>query len=140
MTRAIACLLIIIGLSADAAHAQFGVPWRHTPNVTVIGPAGDPRSKLVDEAISFWNKVLEEIGSGFRLSGATRIVQPVPEQALHALSRSIVGGPRGTIDIPQALRDLPGDLTARPSSCRLPVRSTPMRNGWREFAECTRRR
>jgi hypothetical protein len=106
----IGCVLFVAGLPATLAHAQFGVPWPHTPTVTVIGAEGDPRLGLVDEAVAFWNKTLEEIGAGFRLGPVTRIVQPVPEEALHALSLSVVGGPRGPVSVPHVLRDLPGDL------------------------------
>jgi hypothetical protein len=104
------CVSLIAGLAADVAHAQFGVPWRHTPSITAVTLAGDPRLQAVDEAVSFWNRTLEEIGSGFRLGPITRTDQPVPEEALQSLSTFTLsgGGPR---DAPQALRDLPGDLT-----------------------------
>ena len=110
-SRKAACVfLIAAGLAASTAHAQFGVPWHQTPTITVIGAEGDPRLILVDEAVAFWNKTLEDLGSGFRLGPVTHLVRPIPEQALQALSRSIVEGPR-PVTVPQALRDLPGDLT-----------------------------
>lgn len=112
MKFTIGCVLLIVAsLTANTAHAQFGVPWRDTPKIMVISAEGDPRLSLVDEAVSFWNKTLEEIGSGFRLGPVGRLVQPVPEEALQSLSRSVVGGSRGPVDIPPALRNLPGDLT-----------------------------
>jgi Dual-action HEIGH metallo-peptidase len=104
-------LLVVACLTATTAHAQFGVPWRHAPTLVAISSAeDDPRLSLVDEAVSFWNKTLEEIGSGFRLPPAERLVKPVPEDALQALSRSIVGGSR-PVDIPPALRNPLRDLT-----------------------------
>ena len=103
-------VLIAAALAASTAHAQFGVPWRQTPAVTVIAAEGDHRLILVDEAVAFWNKTLEDLGSGFRLGPVTHLVHPIPEEALQALSRSIVEGPR-PVNVPQALRDLPGDLT-----------------------------
>jgi hypothetical protein len=66
---------------------------------------------LVDEAASFWNKTLAEIGTGFRLGSITHVVQSIPEEALQSLSRSVVDGPGGRAGIPQALRDPPGDIT-----------------------------
>lgn len=112
MTFAIRCLLLgVASLAATTAHAQFGVPWRHTPTLVAISSAeSDPRLSLVDEAVAFWNKTLEEIGSGFRLGAVERLVQPVPEDALQALSRSVVGGSR-PVDVPPALRNPPRDLT-----------------------------
>jgi hypothetical protein len=100
---------LIAVLLADVAHAQFGVPWRHTPSITAASMAGDPRLQAVEEAVSFWNRTLEEIGSGFRLGPIMHTEQPVPEEALQLLSAStLAGGPR---KIPEAFRDLPGDLT-----------------------------
>ena len=103
-------VLIAAGLTARSAHAQFGVPWRQMPQVTIIGAEGDSRLILVDEAVAFWNKTLQEIGSGFRLGPVTHVVRPIPEEALQSLSRSIVEGPR-PVNVPQGLRDLPGNLT-----------------------------
>ena len=103
-------LLIVASLTANAAHAQFGVPWHQMPTITVVSVEGDRRLSLVDEAVAFWNKTLEEIGSGFRLGPVAHLVQPVPEEALQSLSRSVVEGPRRPVGVPQPLRDLPGDL------------------------------
>jgi len=128
MKLTIGCLLIVASLTASTAQAQFGVPWRHTPSIVVIGAEGDPRVRLVDEAVAFWNKTLEEIGSAFRLGPVTHMVQPAPEEALQSLSRSIVGvGPRASVDIPRALKDLPGDLTillGESDLCPLPALSS----------------
>jgi len=115
MKSLIGGLVVLVALSACSGILEFkyagvGVPWTRTPAVTVIGPEADPRRQIVDEAIAFWNKTLEEIGAGFRLGPVTRVVQPVPEEALHALSLSVVGGPRRPVSVPQVLRDLPGDL------------------------------
>ena len=103
-------MLAAAGLSATSTHAQFGTPWNRAPSIAVVSAEGDARLGLVDEAISFWNRTLEEIGSGFRLAPATRHVLPVPEEGLQTLSLSIVGS-RGPVQVPQSLRGLPGDLT-----------------------------
>jgi hypothetical protein len=49
------------------------------------------------------------MGSGFRLGPVERLVQPVPEDALQLLSRSILGGSR-PVEIPPALRNPPRDI------------------------------
>src|ERR1700752_5218699 len=96
-------VLIVAGLTATAANAQLGGPWDRRPTVMVIGAASDPRLRLVEEAVAFWNTTLEAIGSGFPLGPGTTLVHPVPEDALQSLSRSIAGvGPRRPIDVPQA--------------------------------------
>ena len=100
----------LVAVAASTAHAQFGMPWRRTPTIVVISSAtGDPRVSLVDEAVTFWDKTLEDIGSGFRLGQVERLVQPVPEDALQLLSRSILGGSR-PVEIPPALRNPPRDI------------------------------
>ena len=107
-----ACLMAGAGacLITGAARAQFGVTWQQSPKITVIGADSDLRQPLIDVAVAFWNRTLEELGSGFRLGPVERISRPIPEMALQALSQSIVGGAH-PVDVPHALRDLPGDLT-----------------------------
>lgn len=110
MRLPIACLLMIAGLAASAAHAQAGA-WRQVPNIVVVSAERDSRLALVDEAVAYWNRTLEEIGSGFRLGPVTRMVRPIPEGALQSLSMAVLANPRGPVDVPEALGDLPGDLT-----------------------------
>jgi hypothetical protein len=103
-------LMGLVAVAASTAHAQFGVPWRRTPTIVVISSAaGDPRVSLVDEAVAFWDKTFEDMGSGFRLGPVERLVQPVPEDALKLLSRSILGRSR-PVEIPPALRNPPRDI------------------------------
>ena len=109
--KSIAWSLIVCGLAAQVTHAQPGMPWSHTPNIAVVGADGDARLSLVDEAVSFWNKTLEEIGSGFRLGHVAYITLAIPEEALQSLSQSVVNGPGGHGYVPQNLRNLPADLT-----------------------------
>ena len=109
MRFAIASMLAAAGLAAGAAHAQ--VAWRDVPKIVVVSAERDPRLALVDEAVAFWNRTLEELGSGFRLGPVTRIVRPIPEGALRSLSMAVLANPRGPVDVPEALGDLPGDLT-----------------------------
>ena len=101
--------LIVASLVCNVANAQFGVPWRHPPQVVAVSVAGDPRLGLVDEAVAFWNKALEEAGSTFRLGRVTHVVLPVPEEALQELGTSVADG--DDVSIPRALRVLPGDIT-----------------------------
>jgi len=110
MTFAVNCVLVVAGFSVTSAHAQFGESWRRTPTITVISSDSDPRLGLVDEAVSFWNKTLEEAGSGFRLGAVTRLVQPVPEKALSSLGQSVLAARGGSVYVPQVFHDMPGDL------------------------------
>jgi hypothetical protein len=108
MTRVMLGILIVIAFTADAAQAQ---TWRHVPKVAVISPAGDSRLRAVDEAVAYWNSTLQEIGAGLRLGPVTRLVRPIPEEALQQMSASVLGSRGGAVNFPAALRDLPGDIT-----------------------------
>lgn len=110
MGRIAAFLLIVDGLLGSMAHAQFGIAWRRTPNIVAVSTAGDPRARLVDEGVAFWNKTLAELGTGFRLGAVTHVVQVLPEEALQSASLVVVGGTRSP-SLPAALRDSPGDIT-----------------------------
>lgn len=104
-------VLLATALLASAAHAQFGRAWQKTPAIVIVADDGDPRIALVDEALAYWNRMFEDAGSAFRLPAATRSALPIPEQALQEMSSAIVGiGSRG-VPVPQALQELPGDLT-----------------------------
>jgi hypothetical protein len=110
--RSIALLLSLVGCFGTAAQAQFGVPWHHDmPRIVVVSSAGDSRASLVVEAAAFWNQTLSDVGSHFRLGAVTHVVQVIPEDALQSLSPLVVGGPGGRNAIPEALVNLPGDIT-----------------------------
>jgi hypothetical protein len=108
--RILGPLLVVGSLIGAGTQAQFGVAWRHAPNIIVVSAAGDARVGLVEEGAAFWNRTLAELGSPFRLAPARHVVQVLPEEALQSLSGLVVGGP-GVVSIPQALRDPPGDIT-----------------------------
>ena len=108
--RAAQCLILMIVLFSTAfVNAQFRNAWTRPPAVTVIYSDKDERIGLVEEAIAFWNKTFEEIGSGFRLPNASIVKKLVPESDLQALSLPMVAGDRSA-KFPDAFRELPGDL------------------------------
>lgn len=69
-----------------------------------------PRLELVDQAIAYWNEQLQEVGSAFRLGKAERLIQPPPDAALQEQSRMILDPTARALNVPQVLRELPGDL------------------------------
>jgi hypothetical protein len=110
--RRVASLLIAGVLAAPGALAQWFVPWTQVPTVVVVGVEGDPRRPLVDDAVSFWNALLEQSGSGFRIGPVVHVNAAVPEDALRSLSAAVVGRPADPgLVVPESLRDLPGALT-----------------------------
>jgi hypothetical protein len=108
--RALVLAALLGSLALQSAYAQFGRAWPRQPSIAIVAIEGDPRIALVDEAISYWNGVLEDAGSPFRLPVATRAAVPIPEQPLRELSEAIVSR-RRPLEVPQGLRGLPGDLT-----------------------------
>lgn len=122
---------LVAAVAPGTAHAQFGVPWRYSPKIVVVSAAGDPRLQLVDDAVSFWNRTLAEMGSGFRLGAVERLVQTVPEEALQAQVRSILAGTGGPASIPQELRNPPGDLTVFLGESDFVSFAGPFDAGWK---------
>jgi len=99
-------------LLATPARAQFGVPWQRIPMITVIAADdSDPRHVLVEEAIAFWNKTLQEVDSGFHLGPVARQAMPIPEEGLRTLSAYILNRGGASVQVPASLRGLSGDLT-----------------------------
>jgi hypothetical protein len=90
MTRGPALILVIAGLICGTALGQVPIAWQKTPSIVAVGQEADARFELVDEAIAYWNRSLEEIGSGFRLPVPKRLVLQVPDQALVAMSRNLI--------------------------------------------------
>jgi hypothetical protein len=109
MKHVLILALIMTGFAAYSAQAQ--QMWRTVPKIAVISPAGDSRLPAVDEAVAFWNRTFTELGSGFRLGAVTRMVRPIPEEALQRLSASVLGGGGRFADFPPDLSNLPGDIT-----------------------------
>ena len=113
LLRASATVIAFILAFSNIAAAQFRVGWMKTPEIVVIGAANDSRQPLVDEAVSFWNKTLTELGSSFRLGNLRREEGFVPAAELVRMSTLVLesigrGAPSWTI--PDSIRDIPGDL------------------------------
>jgi hypothetical protein len=103
-------IFVIVLLSAAGPPAAFAAP--KSLSVTVLGADNrDPRWRAVEEAAEFWNEQLKGAGVDLRLGPITRLVQPVPDDALRQLSAAVLGS-RGRFDpdIPEELRQTPGDI------------------------------
>jgi hypothetical protein len=134
MKRLVGFFLLLASLSANRVDAQPDRPSQQGRSVVAVSwSAADARLGLLDEAVSFWNTTLQEIGVCYSLGPVTRLVQPVPEEALQSASQAILDRPRAPINIPPALLEAPGEVTissGRQSSCRSrPRRPARTRNG-----------
>jgi hypothetical protein len=84
-----------------------------SPEIIVLGSANDPRQPLVDEAVEFWNKALTESGSSFRLGNVRRAEGVVLGEELVRMSNLVVeptARRTPSVSLPEALRNIPGDL------------------------------
>jgi len=84
-------------------------------SLTVVGamPPPDPRWEAVEEAVGYWNDQLAAIGAGIRVGPVQRLIQPVPDNDLLAMSYSEVSRSSYTGYVPQfpvELASLPGDI------------------------------
>ena len=96
--------------STSSVFAQFGVAWDKSPSITVVGAEDDSRHAHIEKGVAFWNKVLEEQSTAFRLGTISRVSTVVPESALSALSNAVVGSFGSGIGVPTELTTLKGDI------------------------------
>jgi Matrixin len=100
---------LILAIAAQTACAQ--VPWNRVPTVTIVANGSDARVALVDEAVTFWNRTLEELGSGFRIGAVTQVDRSIPEETLQATSGMILATMgRDRPPTPESIAAVPGDL------------------------------
>jgi hypothetical protein len=102
----IAALLILLPVDARAQAPG----WTKSPAIIILGAADDPRVPLIRDAVAFWNGVMLEISSPFRLREATVAQNPIPEMELKKLSEITVGGLAGKFPMPDGVRSAPGDM------------------------------
>jgi hypothetical protein len=111
MNPARSTFLLLAILSTQLAYAQPAATWQIVPRVVVIASsASDPRLELVDAAVAHWNRILQEVGSGFRLGQPEHIIGSPPEAALQERSKQVLERIASSSNLPAALQDLPGDL------------------------------
>jgi len=101
---------VLIAAVVLPAFALWAAAAPKSLTVTVVGAdKSDPRWNAVDEAVEFWNQQLANSGANVRFDPVTRVVQPVPDDALRQLSDAVLGG-RGKREIPKGLQEIPGDI------------------------------
>lgn len=107
----LATFTLVLVIAPQVTYAQWFAAWARSPSITVVANRDDPRIALVEEATVFWNKTLEELGSGFRLGGITVVDREVPEGDLQEFGSWFVG-PKGPHrpSAPASLLAVPGDL------------------------------
>jgi hypothetical protein len=109
--RPLSLITIAVLVAPELTYAQSFRAWTHSPSITVVAEEQDPRIAFVEEAVTFWNKTLEQIGSGFQLGEITIVNRPIPEEDLQQLSSWVVN-PQGHSRpaAPASLLAVRGDL------------------------------
>jgi hypothetical protein len=110
MKTKLAALTLFSCLLVTPAFAQFGVGWRISPTVTVIGSEGDVRQAMVEKAVAFWNRTFEEQGTPFRIGAITKVNASIPESDLSALSNMVVGRSGSRVEVPAQLTAQRGEI------------------------------
>ena len=87
----LAVTLALLRLTPTRAATTMGAPWKQVPSITVFSDPGDARLPLVRDAVTFWNRMLEQLGSRFRLGAITVRNASAPAGALRAMSEATVG-------------------------------------------------
>jgi len=95
---------LVTGGVAVAAVLTYQVRWTKAPSITVIAATGDPRIPLVHEAVDYWNRVLVEVGTPFRLGEVSVVTGSVPDADVLALDS--IWRPT----LPASLQQYSGDL------------------------------
>ena len=100
-------------------------------SVTVLGNPSDSRVGAVREAVAFWNRELERIGAGVRLSHVRVVDGSLPDRELRELSESerLLGGP----DVEDLVEPFPGDVVVALSGVDLISFAIPWSRGFKGF-------
>src|SRR5262245_10858144 len=67
------------GLSLGPGIAR---PWKFLPSIVIMSAADDARLLATYEAIAFWNSLLANLGSSFRLGQVRYTVENIPQSEL----------------------------------------------------------
>jgi Matrixin len=105
------CFAALAFFAHGSALAQFGTPWKKVPSIVVVSELeADPRFELVDKAVEYWNQLLTEQDSGFRLGLVVRVIGPTHDGLLREQSLNIEAGQAMSISLPRELAGYDGDL------------------------------
>lgn len=84
-------------------------PWDKIPTVTISAQEKDPRIGLALEAVDFWNSLLSEIGTTFRLGPVIRTTEIVPAYYVAKLSEAVLNR-MPLPEMPDNVKMMQGDL------------------------------
>lgn len=116
-TARVVAVLVLIAGSAAVAIAQEGVThwpgnqyaWDKIPAITTVGAEGDTRTRLVEEAMDFWNQQLAGVGTPFRLGPVTHRSETVPVEFLSRTVEALMAQ-KPVPEWPEVLKGMPGDI------------------------------
>jgi hypothetical protein len=104
--------------------------WDQIPSVVIAAAENDRRISLVFDAVDFWNRTFNDIGSPFRLGAVEQTHELLPVQYLELLSDAVLNG-KPLPAASEALKKINGDLIIALSNGDLVSFSTGFMQGKR---------
>lgn len=125
-------------LAAIALILPCGASAAQTPlSVTVMGNPGDSRVVAVRDAVTFWNRQLEQIGAGVRLGPVRVVDNVVSDRDLRELSEGVRSWRSGP-DLEALIEPIAGDVVVALSGADLMSFGVPWSRGSKGFVALRR--
>ena len=70
-----------LGRERPQSATPLWAAWRKIPSIVAMSDEDDARLPAVYEAVGFWNAVLLNLGSGFRLGHVSHIAEAIPQNS-----------------------------------------------------------
>jgi hypothetical protein len=102
-------LLLFVLPPVHSPPAAFADPWNGRLDIDLVSKVDDDRIPLVYESVHFWNDILHELGSTFKLGVIHPRVMPAIDAILHAMSAGKLESAQ-TLPYPSFMDDLNSDL------------------------------
>ena len=110
--------ILALGASVGIARAE------RVLAVTVLGSEQEPRARAVEEAVAFWNRMLEEAGAEVRLGGVRFVENGDGKRVLRELRRGEIDV-RNDDALPRLLAPIDGDVVVALTDADLMSFGTP---------------
>jgi hypothetical protein len=110
-----------LGILAVSLWTLAASPPAHGPltlGVTILGRPDDSRKLAVEEAVSFWNSQLSQVGANVQLGPVRVSDDAISDEVLRELSRAVLGGHRAA-SLSELLGGVPGEVVVALSDADL---------------------
>lgn len=109
--RILGASLLALTLCASPARGDRSL------GITILGSPDDSRVVAVQEAVSFWNRQLDQAGAHVQLGPVRVVDDPIPDQVLRDLSGAVMR--RGGRGLPEQIDRVDGEIVVALSNADL---------------------